>query len=76
MPTLLHGPECNLGNRRGRPLVVHYLTDLQSVHGLRYYDNMSPRVLAIDAYDSIAANAKCQRVRYMLVLALCLVVLY
>jgi len=38
------------------PLVVHCWADLQSVHGLRCYDNIMP-------------NAKCQRV---LVLALCL----
>jgi len=36
---------------------MHYLADLQSVHGFRCYDN-------------IASNAKCQRV---LVLAVCLV---
>ena len=39
--TLRHG--------RGCPLVVHYWADLQSVHGLRCYDNIAP-------------NAKCQRV--------------
>jgi len=35
------------------------------VHGIRCYDNIAPRVLTIDAHDSIAAtvaNAKCQRV--------------
>ena len=57
IPTLLHGPGCNLGNGRGCPLVVHYWADLQSVHGFRCYDNITP-------------NAKCQRV---LVLAVCLV---
>jgi len=46
IPTLLHGPGCNLGNDRGCPLVVHYWVDLQSVHGVRCYDN-------------IALNAKC-----------------
>ena len=40
MPTLLHGPGCNLGNGRGCPLIVHYWADLQSVHGLRCYDNI------------------------------------
>jgi len=30
MPTLLHGPGCNLGNGRSAPLVVHYWADLQS----------------------------------------------
>ena len=37
--TPLHGPGCNLGNGRGCCLVVHYWTDLQSVHGFRSYDN-------------------------------------
>jgi len=37
MPTLLHGPGCNLGEWSGMPLVVHYWADLQSVHGLRCY---------------------------------------
>ena len=49
VPTLLHGPGCNLGNGRGCPLVVHCWADLQSVHGFRCCDNMAP-------------NAKCQRV--------------
>ena len=57
IPTLLHGPGCNLGNGRGCPLVVHYWADLQSVHGFRCYGNIAP-------------NAKYQRV---LVLALRLV---
>jgi len=57
IPTLLHGPGCNLGNGRWCPLVVHYWADLQSVHGFHSYDITAP-------------NAKCQRV---LVLALCLV---
>ena len=50
-------PDVTWGNGRGCPLVVHYWADLQSVHGLRCYDNIAP-------------NVKCQRV---LVLALCLV---
>jgi len=41
MPTLLHGPECNLGSGRGCPLVVHYWADLQSVHGLHCYGNIT-----------------------------------
>ena len=44
-------------NSMGCPLVAHYWADLQSVHGFRCYDSITP-------------NAKCQRV---LVLALCLV---
>jgi len=57
IPTLLHGPGCNLGNGGGCPLGVHYWADLQSVHGFRSYDNTAP-------------NAKRQRV---LVFALYLV---
>jgi len=39
MPTLLHGPGCNLREWWGWLLVVHYRADLQSVHGLRCYGN-------------------------------------
>ena len=41
MPTVLHGPGCNLGSGRGCPFVVHYCADLQSVHGLRCYGNIT-----------------------------------
>jgi len=41
IPTLLHGPGCNMGSGRGCPLVVHCWTDLQSVHGLRCYGNIT-----------------------------------
>jgi len=42
MPTLLHGPRCNLRNGRGRcPLVVHNLADLQLVHRFRCCDNIA-----------------------------------
>jgi len=47
-------PDVTLRNGRECPLVVYCLTDLQSVHGFRCYDNIAP-------------NAKCLRV---LVLAL------
>ena len=40
-PTLLHGPGCNLGRGRGCPLVVHYWADLQLVHRLRCYGNIT-----------------------------------
>ena len=50
-------PDVNWGNIRGYSLVVHYLADLQSVHGFRCCDNIVP-------------NTKCQRV---LVRAVCLV---
>jgi len=56
------------GNGRGCRLVVHHWANLQSVHGFRCCDNIAPCGLAIGAHDSIAANAKCQRV---LVLVLC-----
>ena len=39
IPTLLHGPGCNLGDGRVCPRVVQYWADLQSVHGFRCYDN-------------------------------------
>jgi len=41
IPPLLHGPGCNLGHGTGCPVVVHYWADLQSVHGLRCYDNIA-----------------------------------
>jgi len=41
MPTLLHGPGCNLVTC---PLVVHYWADLQSVRGLRCYCNITRNV--------------------------------
>ena len=42
MPTLLHGPRCNLVSGRVCPLalVVQYSADLQSVHGFRCYNNI------------------------------------
>jgi len=40
-PTLLHGPGCNLGSGTDCPLVVHCWADLQSVHGLRCYGNIT-----------------------------------
>jgi len=41
MPTLLHGPGCNLGSGGGCPLVVHLWVDFQLVHGLRCYGNIT-----------------------------------
>ena len=55
-------PDVTWENGRGCSLVVQYWADLQSMHGFRFYDNIAPHVLAIRAHDSIAANAKCQRV--------------
>ena len=40
MPTLLHGPGCNLGRGRGCPLVVQYWAELQSGHRLHFYGNI------------------------------------
>jgi len=34
-------PDVTWGNGRGCPLVVHYWADLQSVHGLRFYGNIT-----------------------------------
>jgi len=60
MPTLLHGTGCNLGSGRGCSLVAHCWADLQSVHGLRCYGNIT----------------RTQNVsEYMLILALCLIIL-
>jgi len=33
-------PDVTWGSGRGCPLVVHYLADLQSVHGMRCYGNI------------------------------------
>ena len=52
-------PDVTWRNGRGCRLVVHYWADLQLVHWICCYDNISP-------------NARCQRV---LVLAVCLVLL-
>jgi len=35
-------PDVGWVNGRGCSLVVHYLADLQSVHGFRCYDNIAP----------------------------------
>jgi len=40
IPTLLHGPGCNLWNDMACSLVVHYWADWQSAHGFRCYDNI------------------------------------
>jgi len=53
--TLLHRPGCNLGNGRGNPLVMHYCTDLRSVHGFRCYDNSAEREMSASALYSLYA---------------------
>jgi len=52
-------PDVTLRNGMGCRLVVHYWEDSQSVHGLRYYGNIT-QTRNVSEY-------------YMLVLALCLV---
>ena len=51
-------PDVTWGSGRGCPLVMHYWADLQLVHGLRYYGNITRNVS-----------------EYMLVLAVCLVLI-
>jgi len=51
-------PDVAWRSGRGCPLVVHYWADLQSVHGLRFYGNIT-RTRKVS--------------EYVLVLALCLV---
>ena len=46
---------------------MHYLADLQLVHGVRCYDNIHVRMLTLQMH--IAVNVKCQQ---MLVVAPCL----
>jgi len=53
-------PDVTWGSGRGCPLVMHYWADLQLVHGLRYYGNITR-----------TRNVS----EYMLVLAVCLVLL-
>ena len=56
-PTLLQIPGCNWGRDRGCPLVVQYWADLQSVHGLRCYGNITRtlvnKLASIPRYDAI-----------------------
>ena len=46
---LLYGLGCNFGEWYGCPLVVHYLADLQSVHGYRCCDNSAGREMSTSA---------------------------
>ena len=71
-------PDVAWGSGRGCPLVVHYWTDLQSVHGLRCYGNIT-RTLpsyykssSTPRYDDIVRT---RNVSECSVLALCLVVI-
>ena len=40
-PQYCTDPDVTWGRGRGCPLVVHYWADLKSVHGLRYYGNIT-----------------------------------
>jgi len=59
--TLLHGPGRNLGEliRFWCTLVVHYWSDLQSVHGFHCYDNILVCKL-IALYTANACNMECE----------------
>jgi len=57
--TIAADPDVTWGSGRGCPLVVHYWADLQSVHGLHCYGN-------ITQMQNVS--------KYMLVLAVCLVI--
>jgi len=58
MPTLLHEPGCNLEvYGRGCPIDVHFLTDLQSVHGLRCYGNIT-RTRNVSEYMLVLARTR------------------
>ena len=67
IPTLLHGPGCNLENGSKCSLVVHYRVDLQSEHRFCCYDNIHICKLTATLQMHIVPNTKYQRV---LVLAL------
>ena len=55
IPTLMHGPGCNLGNGRGCRLVVHCWADLQSVHRFRCYGNIVPNANVSECLYSLYA---------------------
>ena len=42
-------PNVTYGNGRGCPLVVHYLADLQAVHGFHCCDNIAPIAVSVSA---------------------------
>jgi len=53
-------PDVTWGCGRGCPLVVHYLADLQSGHGLRCYGNIT-RTLVTSLRPSRDITTKCER---------------
>jgi len=48
-------PDVTWGSGRGCPLVVHYWADLQSVHGLRCYGNIT-RTRNVSEYMLVSAR--------------------
>jgi len=61
IPTLLHGPGCNLGEWQAVPTVVHYWVDLQSVHGFRCYDNTARTRNVSECLYSLHAWLSCNQ---------------
>ena len=57
IPTLLHGPACNLGGIVGVPSSCALLADLQSVHGFRCYDNSAERDMSASACSRSMSGA-------------------
>jgi len=53
-------PDVTWGSGRGCPLVVHYWADLQSVHGLRWYGNIT-WTLATSLRPSRDMTTLCER---------------
>jgi len=67
-------PDVSWRNGRGYPLAVHYLAELQSVHGIRCYYNIQVYML-IALYTANVYRAEHEMsASAVLVLALCLVV--
>ena len=61
MPTLLHGPGCNLGSGRGCALVVHYWADLQSGHTTSALNSLTLRLQAANGIDLSRVHVCCIR---------------
>ena len=59
-------PDVTWGSGRGCPLVVHCLANLQSVHGLRCYDNiMRTLVTGLRPSHDITSHCRGERIRLM-----------
>jgi len=74
MATQLQDPDVTWGNGRGCVLVVYYWADLQSVHGLRCYDNTArKRNVSECLYSLVCLVSFCLRLQRVLDLKLSLV---